>query len=286
MDGNLQNAWNTSLKDPLGGRLDKPRSAGLTMVIDKGLGLASISDLLEVNSQYIDFIKFSFGTALIYPEKILLEKIKLIKEYQIDVYAGGTLFEVAITQDSLSDYLHKARSLGFTTIEISNGTIYLSPQLRKEAISKAKSMGFKVLTEVGKKDRHNTLSLEDMKKQIEADLTVGADNIIIEGRESGKAISIYDAEGNVNMDMLRGIMNVVKGSEEILIWETPLKSQQAFFINELGSNVSLGNIQTGDVLALEALRRGLRGDTFKLTLENEFVDNNKADNNKESNIGA
>jgi len=286
MDEEVKNAMNINLVDPLAGRVEKPRNSGLTMVIDKGLGLKGISDLLEVNSQYIDFIKFSFGTALIYPEKILKEKIRMIKEHQIDVYAGGTLFEVAITQDRLSDYLFKAREIGFTSIEISNGTIYLSPKLRKKAISKAKTLGFKVLTEVGKKDRHNALSLEDMKKQIEIDITAGADNIIIEGRESGKAISIYDADGNIKMDMLRGILDFVKGSDDILIWETPIKSQQAFFINELGANISLGNIQPGDVMALEALRRGLRGDTFKPTLETEFLDkdNNVAD--KESFISA
>ncbi|MFP4015786.1 MAG: phosphosulfolactate synthase [Halanaerobiales bacterium] len=280
-----QSNWNIDLQDPLDGRLDKPRTQGLTMIIDKGLGLNELNDLLEVNNQYIDFIKFSFGTALIYPDEILKRKIEIIKKYQIDVYAGGTLFEVAVTQNSLNDYLFKARQAGFTAIEISNGTIYLSQKLRKEAIFKARSLGFKVLTEVGKKDRNSNLSLEEMKNQIKFDFASGTDYIIIEGRESGRAISIYDESGRIDLDKLKGILVAVEGSEDKLIWEAPLKSQQVFLINELGPNVSLGNIQPGDAMALEALRRGLRGDTFKCTLKKEFIDNTNVVN-KGSIVGA
>ncbi|MFP4660575.1 MAG: phosphosulfolactate synthase [Halanaerobiales bacterium] len=285
MDKGKESSRTIELRDPIEGRIDKPRKQGLTMIIDKGLGLMELRDLLEVNNQYIDFIKFSFGTALIYPYEIIKRKIEIIKNYQIDVYAGGTLFEIAVTQNSLNDYLFQSRQAGFTAVEISNGTIYLSPKLRKEAIFKARSLGFKVLTEVGKKDRDNNLSLVEMKNQIEFDLSSGTDYIIIEGRESGRAISIYDDKGKIDMDKLNGVLFAVEGLEDRLIWEAPLKSQQAFLINELGPNVSLGNIQPGDAMALEALRRGLRGDTFKYTLKKEFIDNKNV-HNKGSIVGA
>lgn len=266
LDESFQNGWGIGLKSPIEGRTEKPRSAGLTMVIDKGLGLTEITDLLEVNWPFIDFLKISFGTSLLYSDRLLKEKIELIKGYDIDPYPGGTLFEVAVVQDKINEYFHKAKELGFTALEISDGTIDLPSRLREEAIYKAKSIGFIVLTEVGKKDRQENLSLTEIAKQIEADLSAGVDYIIIEGRESGKGISIYDFNGSIDIDMFTGIIEVVQGKEEIIIWEAPLKKQQVFLIRELGTNVNFGNIQPGEVLALEALRRGLRGDTFKFNI--------------------
>ncbi|MFW6022727.1 MAG: phosphosulfolactate synthase [Halanaerobiaceae bacterium] len=267
MRKNVENPWNIGLENPLKGRVEKPRNKGLTMIIDKGLGLSNIRDLLEVGHLYIDFIKFSFGTSLIYPSDVLREKIKLIKDYNIDVYPGGTLFEIAVTQNKVFEFFARAKQLGFTAIEVSDGTIDLSRSFRKEVIFEAKKMGFRVLSEVGKKDSENPLSLQEMQKQIKDDLLAGVDNIIIEGRESGKAISIYDESGEIDMEMLRGILRVVNNSSDVLIWEAPLKKQQVLLIEELGSNVSLGNIQPGEIFALESLRRGLRGDTLKLSLE-------------------
>lgn len=263
---------NLNLGNPLEGRLSKPRSSGLTMLIDKGIGLRETRDLLEVSSEYIDFIKLSFGTSLLYPVEILIEKINLIKSYGVYVYPGGTLFEIAVTQNKLHEYLFSARELGFTALEVSNGTISLYPELREEAIYKARSLGFLVLTEVGKKDEKNSLCIEEKVRQIETDLSSGADYIIIEGRESGKGISIYDDNGNIRFDKFDRITKAVEGAEDILIWEAPLKKQQIFFINKLGPNVNLGNIQIGEIVALEALRRGLRGDTFGLSLNKEIPD--------------
>lgn len=283
MKNKFQNAWNINLQDPLTGRRNKPRDKGLTMVLDKGLGLSGLTDLLEVYSGYIDFYKFSFGTSMLYPEEILIEKINKINKYDIDVYPGGTLFEVAITQNRLNEYLFRAQQLGFTAIEISNGTISLPDKIRREAIFKAKSMGFKILTEVGKKDKANPLSLKEMQEQIKKDMENGVDNIIIEGRESGKSISIYREDGSIDMKMLNGILQSTQGSQEVLIWEAPLKKQQVILIEKLGSNVNLGNIQTDEVLALESLRRGLRGDTFKLTLESDNIKNSVTG---ESRVGA
>lgn len=264
-----QKRWCLDLEDPLKGRLNKPRDKGLTMVLDKGLGITALKDLLDIAGEYIDFLKFSFGTSLIYPSSILKEKIKMVLKRGIDVYPGGTLFEIAVVQKRLNEFLFRAKQLGFSAIEVSNGTIDLPEKLRNEVIYKANSLGFKVLTEVGKKDRQQSLTLDEMKEQIKEDIDAGAHKIIIEGRESGKDISIYQEDGSIEMEMLEGILLATQGNEDIIIWEAPLKKQQVTFIQELGPNVNLGNVKTGEIIALEALRRGLRGDTFKITLENE-----------------
>lgn len=256
-----------ALEYPLAGRNEKPRSRGLTMVIDKGLGLAALADFLEVNWPFLDFIKFSFATSLLYPEKILREKIALIKSYGIIPYPGGTLFEIAVVQNKMEEYFKSLRELGFPALEISDGTINLPVQLREEAIKEARASGFMVLTEVGKKDQEESLSLAGTGKILELDLLAGVDYIIIEGRESGKGIFIYDYEGSINLSLFTGILAIVEERQEKLIWEAPLKKQQVFLIKELGVNVNLGNIPPEEVMAVEALRRGLRGDTFKLSLK-------------------
>lgn len=285
MSDEYLNGWKLELEDPLKGRTLYPRKRGITMVIDKGLGIHGLQDLLNTAGEYIDFLKFTFGTSLLYPHQILKDKINLAHEMGVDVYPGGTLFEIAIIQNKLTEFLLRARQLGFTAIEISNGTIELSESKRNEAIYKAHSLGFKVLTEVGKKDRDNSLTLDEMKVQVRKDLEAGADKIIIEGRESGKNISIYDAEGSIDMKMVEGIIQGVDGDESIIIWEAPLKKQQLILIKEFGPNVNLGNIYVSEVLALEALRRGLRGDTFGYTLYNQsptdldiIVSNNDREN--------
>ncbi|NLW18035.1 MAG: phosphosulfolactate synthase, partial [Firmicutes bacterium] len=140
-------AWQDALPAfPLSGHCGKPRQTGCTMLIDKSMGLTETRDLLELACDYIDMIKLTFGTSALYPEPLLKEKIKLIRFYGVDVYPGGTLFEIAMWQDRLEPFLEQAAQLGFTGIEISDGTIPLSHQDRRHAIKKAKSYGFKVVT--------------------------------------------------------------------------------------------------------------------------------------------
>ena len=271
MAEDCRNGWQMDLKYPITGRLKKPRKQGLTMVLDKGLGVNALKDLLEISSEYIDFLKFSFGTSFVYPLHILKGKIKLARQYGLEVFPGGTLFEVALSQKKLNDYLFRAKQLGFTSIEISNGSLEFPPKLRQEAIYKANSLGFKVLTEVGKKDRANPLSVDEIKEQIEQDQRNGAELVIIEGRESGKGVSIYQADGQLDRVMLEGILSIGQEIKGNLIWETPLKKQQVALINRLGPNVNLGNIAVDQVIALEALRQGLRADTFVTTLSDNLL---------------
>ncbi len=268
MNKEVKNGWDLDIKFPLVGREDKPRMNGLTMVLDKGLSLTETRELLEVSSDYIDFLKLSFGTSALYPHELLKEKIKLIKSYNVDIYPGGTFLEVAVVQDKVEEYLNRAQELGFTAIEVSDGTINLTANLRSVIIKKARRLGFKVLTEIGKKDKSKDFKTNKMIKKLKSDLADGAFKVIIEARESGKGVSIYDETGQADEFKLKKILLETPRVSDI-IWEAPLKKQQVYFINTLGNNVNLGNINYHEVLALESLRTGLRGDTFKGTLNNK-----------------
>lgn len=235
------------------------------MLLDKKLGLSGTRDLLELACDYIDIIKLTFGTSALYPETILRDKIKLIRFYGVEVYPGGTLFEIAIWQNQLESYLERAAELGFTGIEISDGTIPLSTHERRRAIASAKAYGFEVITEVGKKDG-TFIPILRMQQIILDDLEHGADKVIIEGRESGKGVGIYDSDGKVKEAEVEALVHGLICLDS-LFWEAPLKNQQVSLIKRFGPNVNLGNIAPEESLALEALRCGLRGDTFGLCLD-------------------
>jgi len=261
----LKRNWETEIVDPVKGRKDKPRKTGLTMVLDKGLGLNELDDILLMGGEYIDFIKFSFGTSFVCPLEVVKKKIEKIKKWSIKVFPGGTLFEIAVTQNKINEYLFKAKQLGFNAVEISNGSITYDGNLRKEVIGKARDLGFMVLTEVGKKDKAKSLPVKSMVNQLKSDIKNGAGLVIIEARESGKNISIYEEDGSVNTGKFEKLYKGIGNWEENILWEAPLKKQQVFMIKKFGPNVNLGNINAGEVNSLETLRRGLRGDTFKLT---------------------
>lgn len=252
--------------DPLSGRSAKPRTVGQTMVIDTGLGLMQTGDLLELAAGYVDFIKLGFGTPALYPSGLLKAKIDLIRSHGVEPYPGGTFLEVAWQQGRLGEYLAACGRLGFQMIEVSDGTITLSPAERQAIIRAARERSFTVITEVGKKDGQSDLDPLDAIRQVRADLEAGATKVIVEGRESGKGVGIYDRSGHLKEDDLEILVAGVPDAA-VLMWETPMKEQQREFIARFGPNVNLGNIAPTDVIALEALRRGLRGDTLKLALE-------------------
>ena len=242
--------------------LNIKRENGITMVLDKGLSPDFIDDYLKVCGNYITFVKFGWGTSAVQDKDIVKEKIKNYKKYGIMVYPGGTLFEVCFSKGLFDEYLNECKELGFEAVEISNGSMDLSLEDRKNAIKKAKDEGFMVLTEVGKKniEKDEKLSIMDRINLINEDLKAGADYVIIEGRESGKSIGLFDKEGNVKDSEFETLINNV--SVEKIIFEAPNKNQQVEFILKVGNNVNLGNIAYDEVISLETLRRGLRGDTF------------------------
>ncbi|GAB6136911.1 phosphosulfolactate synthase [Halanaerobaculum tunisiense] len=267
-----EKGWGLDLEFPLVGREQKPRQHGLTMVLDKGLGLRASKDLLELATSYIDFWKLSFGTSALYPKESLQDKIDLITSQEIDIYPGGTFLEVAVNQNQVEEYLQKAKELGFTAIEVSDGTINLPTNLRSKIIKQARNLGFKVLSEIGKKDKSKSFKTDQMIKQLKQDLADGADKVIIEARESGTGVSIYDQHGQADEFKLKKLLLETPDHTDI-IWETPLKKQQVYFINLLGNNVNLGNIAPEEILAVESLRNGLRGDTFRTTIEDTETEN-------------
>ncbi len=269
----IKNGWDLDIDFPLVGREDKPTRNGLTMVLDKGLGLLATEDMLNLTAEYIDIFKLSFGTSALYSNKLLKKKIDLVRSYNLEVYPGGTFLEIAIVQNAWEEYLYQAQELGFTAIEISDGTITLPMDLRSEIIRKAKELNFIVYAEIGKKDKSKGFEIEPMIEQLKSDLSDGADKVIVEARESGKGVSIYDETGKADEVKLKKLLLEAPHPTDI-IWEAPLKKQQLYFINLLGNNVNLGNINTNDILALESLRTGLRGDTFKNTLTTEYKEDN------------
>jgi len=266
----MNKAWDNVIKIPAGKRSSKPRTAGLTMVIDKGLGLHRLKDLIQVAGEYIDIIKLTFGTSAFYDEDFLREKNSLITSADIDVMPGGTFFEVAIWQRAVDAYLERAKQLGFSAIEVSDGTIDIALKARKKIIKKCLDKGFKVITEVGKKDPKEILPISLVHELIREDLKSGAFKVIVEAREAGRGVGIFDQLGKIKEEE---VDHIVAGVDDVnyLLWEAPLKNQQQALILRFGLNVNLGNIPPDEVLALEALRQGLRGDTLKRAyLKNKF----------------
>jgi phosphosulfolactate synthase len=255
-------AWKGVIDAPNPGRSMKPRSNGFTMVLDKGLGRRATKDLMETAADYIDSLKLTFGTSAFYDAKVLQEKVDIVTSAGVDIYPGGTFLEVAVWQGRYPEYLKRAKKLGFTAIEVSDGTLEMDDDQRADCIKRALDAGFKVVSEVGKKSPDEEVATAEMHRLVAHDLELGASVVIVEAREGGTGIGIFDKSGAVEVDELDAIVAGVADLDKIM-WEAPLKNQQQYLILRFGPNVNLGNVPTVDILALEALRQGLRGDTLK-----------------------
>lgn len=244
------------------GRSRKPRGIGLTVVLDRGIGYGQAEDLVEYAAEYIDAVKLGWGVARLMPAARLKKKISLYKKYDILVTTGGTLFEIACIQKKVDQFLDCASDLGFNLIEVSNGAVPVSLKERGEWIRRITERGFIVFSEVGKKDpvEDKKLTLSDRLREMESDLAFGAAKVIVEARESGKGLGIYDEKGEVMGNFLEVIAGKI-GMERVIL-EAPEKKQQASLIARLGREVNLGNIRPDDVIPLESLRCGLRYDTM------------------------
>ncbi len=253
-------AWGNVVK-PFLHHQEKPRQSGLTMVMDKGQGMSATKDLLEVSGKYIDFLKLGFGTSVFYSAEVLQQKIQLCKTAGVEVYPGGTLLEAAIVSGNFVGFISRAKELGFAVVELSDGTVTLPKPERLGYILQLKEVGFQVITEVGKKDAKDQLPIQEMRQAILDDLAVGTDLVIVEARESGKGIGIFDKDGNIKNDDLKSLVEGIDLGK--VMFEAPHKTQQFELIKAFGSNVNLGNIPLEETLALETLRTGLRGDTLK-----------------------
>ena len=243
-------------------REEKPRQKGITMVLDKGLGLETAESLMNISGDYVDYLKFGWGTSIVHEQDIIKDKVAMYKSHNITPYTGGTLFELAYMNDKLEEFFQEAHDLGFEAIEVSDGSTTISHDKKLECIESAKKDGFEVLSEVGKKDPglDKELSLDERIEYMQNELEAGSSLIIVEAREGGKNIGIYDKAGNAKEDEIDYILDNFDGNK--ILWEAPNKDQQVFFILKLGNDVNLGNVSTDDITSLETLRRGLRGDTL------------------------
>ncbi len=237
-------------------RTFKPRTNGVTMVMDKGISTRQAEDMISTSSDYIDFVKLGFGTSII--SKNTKEKIKLYKAAGIKVYVGGTLFEAFVIRNKFDEYVKYISDLGLDTAEVSDGSITIEHDLKCEYINKL-SKNFTVLSEVGSKEEGVIIHPQRWIKMMESELKAGSYKVIAEARESG-TVGIFHKNGSAHTMLINRIVNKVK--LENIIWETPQKSQQVYFIKMFGANVNVGNIGVDDVIPLETLRIGLRGDTF------------------------
>jgi phosphosulfolactate synthase len=237
-------------------RPSKPRQTGLTMVMDKGLSLSESNSLCENGEHTIDLVKLGFGTSYLTPK--LKEKIALYKQHHFQVYLGGTLFEAYYIRNQLDDFLRLNDKLGLHTIEVSDGSLSI-PHSKKCEVIAALSKNFTVLSEVGSKDAEKVIPPYEWIDLMQKELAAGAWKVIAEARESG-TVGMYRNNGEVRTGLIAEIIRQIEAHQ--ILWETPQKNQQVFFIKLLGANANLGNISPQEILALEALRLGLRGDSF------------------------
>lgn len=237
-------------------RTVRPRSHGLTMVMDKGLSLSEAATFLEVNGPLTDVVKLGFGTS--YLTNHLKEKIKLYQDNGMKVYLGGTLFEAFIVRDMFEDYRRLLDDFGLDTVEVSDGSIHLEHEVKLDYIHKL-AKDFTVMSEVGSKEEGILIAPAKWVMMMDTELQAGSWKVIAEARESGN-VGIYRPNGTAHVVLVNKILDKVKAED--ILWEAPQKAQQVWFIKLIGANVNLGNIAPADVIPLETLRLGLRGDTF------------------------
>lgn len=234
------------------------------MVMDKGLSIREAEDFAAVGSDYVDFVKLGFGTSVITPG--VDRKIRIYHEAGMTVYLGGTLFEAFIIRGLFKEYVELLKESGVRMVEISDGSYEFEHSEKLDYIRKL-SKEFTVISEVGSKKKNIIYTPDQWVEMMKAELEAGSVKVIAEARESG-TIGIYNDDGSVNLGLINAISKEI-GFENVL-WEAPLKQQQAWFITNFGANVNLGNIAPNEIIALESLRLGLRSDTFFSFLPEEM----------------
>ena len=243
----------------LPGRAEKPRRTGLTMVIDGGIPLLQLADIITSTAEYIDLVKFGWGTAVVTGD--IDTKINVLREHQVKFYFGGTLFEKYVLQGRFDDFRKFCRDYECWHVEVSNGTIPLANWEKASYISKL-AKEFTVISEVGFKDplRSGQLPPDTWIEYIREDLEAGASLVTLEARESGRS-GICQSDGTLRSGLIEYML--ASGiDQDSLLFEAPTASLQAHFIAHLGPDVNLGNIPAQGVLGLETLRLGLRADTL------------------------
>ncbi len=242
-------------------RTQKPRKSGLTMVMDKGLSVREVSDMIETSGQYIDIVKFGWATSYVTPN--LKEKLAVYKEANIPCYFGGTLFEAFVVRDQIDDYLKVIEKYDLEYAEVSDGSVEMDHDLKCQYIERMAKY-VTVLSEVGSKDAAKIIPPYKWIEQMQTELAAGAWKVIGESREAGN-VGLFRDSGEVRQGLVEEILTKIPSDK--IIWEAPQKAQQVWFIKLSGANVNLGNIAPNEVIPLETIRLGLRGDTFNHFLE-------------------
>lgn len=241
-------------------RTFKPRDFGFTMAMDKGLGVRETEDFMEMCSDFVDIVKLGWATSFV--TKPLREKLAIYKSAGVPVYFGGTLFEAFIIRKQFEDYLKVLETFNMQYVEVSDGSIEL-PHDEKCGYIERLSKNFTVLSEVGSKDAAKIIPPYKWIEQMQKELDAGSWKVIGEAREGGN-VGLFRDSGEVRQGLVEEILTKIPF--ERIIWEAPQKAQQVWFIKLLGTNVNLGNIAPNEIIPLETIRLGLRGDTFSFFL--------------------
>jgi phosphosulfolactate synthase len=242
-------------------RTAKPRTNGTTMVMDKGLSVEEAKNFMSVSYPHVDIVKLGFGTSFVTPT--LREKLEVYRSYDIPVYFGGTLFEAFLIRNQFDEYISTCKEFGITYMEVSDGSITIPHAEKCGYIEKLTKHGT-VLSEVGSKDAAHIIPPYKWIELMKAELSAGSSYVIAEAREAGN-VGIYRGTGEVREGLVQEILTQIP--EEKILWEAPQKAQQLYFLELIGCNVNLGNIAPNEVIPLETMRIGLRGDTFHLYLD-------------------
>ncbi len=237
-------------------RTQKPRESGYTMVMDKGLSIREAEDMIESSGEFIDIVKLGWATS--YVTSQLDKKIKLYQNTGIPCYFGGTLFEAFVIRDQFDDFMRLVDKYNLEHVEVSDGSITMNHDEKCDFIQRI-SKNYTVLSEVGSKDAAKIIPPYKWIDQMHTELDAGAWKVIGEARESGN-VGLFRNSGEVRQGLVEEILTQIP--KDKILWEAPQKSQQVWFIKLCGTNVNLGNIATNEVIPLETIRLGLRGDTF------------------------
>lgn len=241
-------------------RTPQPRINGLTMVMDKGLSINEVHNFMGSTAPHTDIVKLGFGTSFVTPN--LREKIEAYQTYNVPLYFGGTLFEAFLIRNQFEDFIAVCKDYGIKYVEVSDGSITI-PHTEKCGYIEKLTKHFTVLSEVGSKDATHIMAPYKWIELMRAELEAGASYVIAEAREAGN-VGIYRGSGEVREGLVQEILTQIPA--EKIIWEAPQKAQQLYFLELIDQNVNLGNIAPNEVIPLEAMRIGLRGDTFDLYL--------------------
>jgi len=240
-------------------RAAKPRTNGLTMVIDGGIPLGMFTDLIEFGAEYIDFVKFGWGTSVV--TGCLEEKIGVLDSLGIEYYFGGTLFEKFVLQGRFEEYRRFCEEHSCRHIEVSNGTIEM-PNAEKAGYIRKLAGDFTIVSEVGFKDpgRSEMLPPSEWVASIKEDIEAGASLVTLEARESGSS-GICRPDGELRYGLIEDVLSAGISIDRLL-FEAPTTVLQTHMITRIGPNVNLGNVPAQGVIGLETLRLGLRADTL------------------------